>query len=191
MSEPSAEPSPESSPRSLPGPVAAIVGAVRAHPRITFVALVLLAALVVMRLVTVPLADVRDAVAGDCFGGNPLTLSGNAPGEVHTVPGYATGIPRVACSEPHIWESLGSTALPGAKGVPYPVDEIQAMAADACAGLFATYVGRPLAESELSATAFYPIRADWETRDVRQVACMGVVDPSAGPTTGSIKGSNR
>jgi hypothetical protein len=170
--------------------VAAVVGAVRAHPRITFVVVVLLAALVVLRLITPPLADVRDAVEGDCFAGSPLTISANIAGEVHTVPGYATGIQRVGCAEPHIWESLGPATLPGAEGAPYPVNDMQALAADACAARFATFVGRPLAGSQLSATAFYPTREDWEARDVRLVACM-IVDPSADTVTGTLRGAGR
>ena len=182
MSEPSSRP--------LPGPVAAVVGAVRAHPAITFAVVVVLLGLLVMRLITPPQADVRDAEAGDCFGGSPLTITGNVPGEVNVVPGYATGIPRVACAEPHIWESLGLTTIGEPEGAPYPVDTIQAEAADACAALFDAFVGRPLAESELSATAFYPTREDWEARDERRVACM-VVDPSAPTVTGSLEGANR
>lgn len=180
----------EPSPRPLPGPVAAVAGAVRAHPAITFVVVAVLLGLLVMRLITPPLADVRDAVQGDCFGGNPLTITGNVPGEVNVVPGYATGIQRVACAEPHIWESLGLAMIGEPEGAPYPVDTIQAKAADACAARFAPFVGRPLAESELSATAFYPTREDWEARDERRVACM-VVDPSVPTVTGSLEGADR
>ncbi len=180
----------ESSSRTLPGPLAAIVGAIRAHPAIAFTVGVVLVGLLVMRLVTPPLADVRDAQPGDCFGGNPLTITGNVAGQVNVVPGYATGIQRVACTEPHIWESLGLTTLPGAEGTPYPVDTIQADVAAACAALFEPYVGRPLADSALSATAFYPIREDWEVRAERRVACM-VVDPSVPAVTGTLKGADR
>ncbi len=177
-------------PRSLPGPLAAVVGAVRAHPAISFALGAVLLGLLVMRLVTPPLADVRDALEGDCFAGNPLTITGNRPGEVNTVPGYATGIQRVACAEPHIWESLGLAMLGDPAGAPYPVDAIQAKAADACAERFAAFVGRPLADSELSATAFFPIRDDWEVRGERRVACLAV-DPSAPTVTGSLQGADR
>ena len=180
----------EPSPTTLPGPVAAVVGAIRAHPAITFTVVAVLLGLLVMRLVTPPLADVRDALEGDCFGGNPLTITGNVPGDVNVVPGYATGIQRVACAEPHIWESLGLSRLGEPEGAPYPVDTIEALAADACAARFAPFVGRPLAESELSATAFHPTREDWEVRAERRVACM-VVDPSVPTVTGSLQGADR
>ncbi|MDA8236389.1 MAG: septum formation family protein [Chloroflexi bacterium] len=176
--------------RSLPGPLAAIVGAVRAHPRLTFALAVILAGLAVMRLITPPLADVRDAVEGDCFAGSPLTISANVAGAVHVVPGFATGIQRVQCSEPHVWESLGLATLPGVAGAPYPVNDIESLVSDVCAARFASFIGRPLAGSELSVTAFYPIRDDWETKDERRVACL-VVEPGRGPVTGSLRGANR
>lgn len=176
--------------RGLPGPLASLVGAVRAHPRITVAIVILLVALVVMRLITPPLADVRDTVAGDCLAGSPLTISGNTAGEVNVVPGYATGMQRVQCAEPHIWESAGVVQLPQPPGTPYPVDTIEAEVVDACAAAFEAFVGRPLDGSSLSATAFYPIRDDWEGKDERRVACM-VVDPAQPTVTGSLQGSGR
>jgi hypothetical protein len=145
--------------------------------------------LVVFRFVSPTQVGYRSAKPGDCLQGSAAIAAAAKPGEVRTVSG-APAAQIVTCDQPHVQEVMGQVELPGDRGAPYPVDGAPAQATAACAALFETYVGRPLAGSSLGVSAYFPERAEWEQTNERTVVCV-VTDPAGATSTGSVKGSAR
>jgi hypothetical protein len=173
----------------LRGWLGELAGAVAAHPRITVALSILALILVVMRLITPTVTDVRGAAPGACLDGEGQSASANKAGAMRAVAGAPTST-IVDCAKPHFWEAIGQASVAGDTGATYPAPTIEALAAEACRAPFAAYVGRPLEGSRLSATAYFPTRTEWADRGLRTVACM-LIDPTTDAVTGSLRGSNR
>lgn len=158
--------------------------------RLLTAVLVVAAVLIGWWLITPRYLSYANTSAGDCMQADPSVLSGASAGQVNVVPGGLRAGVKVGCGDPHQHEIMAHVEHPAARGEPYPGDALATYAADTCAKVFADYVGRPLEGSSLGATAYYPIRGDWEQKADRTIICIGV-DPSQPAVTGSIKGSGR
>lgn len=96
-------------------------------------------------------------------------------------------VAAVPCSQPHESEVYARFDLPDG---PFPGDPAVSRAAEErCTTEFASYVGKPLAESTLEFYTFQPTESSWTAQSDREVLCV-ISDP-AGPSTSSLKGAAR
>jgi hypothetical protein len=100
-----------------------------------------------------------------------------------------SGFPVVPCTRPHDNEAFFRFVVPGEA---YPgQDALTDVATDRCrSDAFTSYVGRPIAGSELEVFFVVPSKETWEGDGDRVVVCATFVK-AIEPLTGSVKGSMR
>jgi hypothetical protein len=124
--------------------------------------------------------SVFDLAVGDCFTADPSD-DGSGP--------LVTTAQIVDCSEPHLAEVILVADLPAAAGEPVPgIEERDDAAEDLCQPAFDSYVGIPLAATELGLLWLAPTEESWTDQDDREVACA-VQSLDDEPLTGSVEGS--
>ncbi|WP_157083929.1 septum formation family protein [Millisia brevis] len=93
----------------------------------------------------------------------------------------------IPCSEPHsgeIYASFNSSAatFPG-------TDAMNSEAEDGCVVRFTDFVGIPWQQSTLAISYFVPTNDSWDLANDREILC--IIEDPAGPTSGTLQGSNR
>jgi len=97
-----------------------------------------------------------------------------------------TEIPSVPCDQPHQSEVFAEVVLDDGE---YPgVDEVTALAQDACMVEFEQFVGLDFAASGLNYHYYYPTASSWAVGD-RAVYCV-VFEPGV-ETAGTLRGVSR
>ncbi|QBI54723.1 septum formation family protein [Streptomonospora litoralis] len=101
--------------------------------------------------------------------------------------GEITEAATVECDRPHYGEVFASIVMEDGD---YPGDAaVSGRAEEECTSEFESFVGAPLADSELEVFMLHPSERTWNRIDDREILCI-VHDP-AGETTGSLSGAAR
>ncbi len=121
-----------------------------------------------------------DLETGDCF-----TLG---PEETPRSLGLDDQVLVISCNDEHAGQMLGSGELAYDAGAPFPADEVETSAGQACEQLFSDFIGISPYESEFGNFPFwYPNEPGWDLGD-RRYACAFL---SEEPRRGSLQDAER
>ncbi|GAA1589203.1 hypothetical protein GCM10009804_51760 [Kribbella hippodromi] len=136
------------------------------------------------------------SVDDDYGSGRPVSSYSNSPttpvddlviGECFDESGQDFEVIRQPCDMPHDGEIFARPDLPAG---PWPGDKGVDQATErACDPLFASYVGKATADSELEITYWTPTKSQWTRTD--RLAICAAYGPNQNPLTTTVKNSHR
>jgi Septum formation len=154
--------------------------AMRAHPGVILVALLVIGGGVVLNVLRPQVVQVRGLAVGDCLdiraadadrdGLAGARRIGSAQAAVDVL--YAQGAERAGCDQSHSHEVISTDEFAEQAIAPYPgASVLQDRLRAGCVADFATYVGHPLEDSELDLVVAVPDEAAWNA-PIRVGVCL-------------------